>query len=442
MEVRTVKKRGWLSSLVALVLVVLFPVFAVAQVGPETEPIVVSIAFKWPAAAAVNALEAAIEVFEQNNPDIKIEYITDTGDMPKVQTMIAGGVGPDLITAQSVHSPVYGPLMEPLDEYIEASGLRDKFPEMIWEPFIVDGVTYQLPAFEGGPRRGLIYNREHFDLAGLAYPSDERAMTWDEVGALAAKLTKVDGNGDIIQIGYHPRESDSFALYTMATQSWGRHWYNFETGRSELDQQWATDALEAIKRNFYDPWGQAAVDGFIQGRPKWPAQPGAPFPSGLSSMQVTGYYAIGELRITMPGGDVGATWIPTPTGKKHQSATAHGLAMMKYSKNKEAAWRVMEFFASAEASAIFYEYTGWLGGLHVDLPNHVDLSREPGLAFFLRSLTEGELNTNFPGAPGPVNTEANRLWNEAFEKGIRNEVDIGVILREGNKIVNQIASEL
>jgi ABC-type glycerol-3-phosphate transport system substrate-binding protein len=180
----------------------------------------------------------------------------------------------------------------------------------------------------------------------------------------------------------------------------------------------------------------------MAGRGAWTVNANAPFPSQISAMTVTGYYAIGELRLTAPGGRFGASWIPTLTGKKQQSVSSYGVAMLKTSKNKDATWRVMKYMSSPEATKIFYEKNGWLGGLHKDLGKYIDPRKDPGLMWFLQSIEQVDTVTNFPGPVADISGPANTVWTDAFEKGIRNQGDIRTILQEGNDRVNTIAAEV
>ena len=71
--------------------------------------------------------QARIDLFEAANPDTKIDLQLIPSDQyaQKVQTMIAGGDGPDIMqVAENVNSYSSKSQLLPLDEYVEFSGPR------------------------------------------------------------------------------------------------------------------------------------------------------------------------------------------------------------------------------------------------------------------------------------------------------------------------------
>jgi multiple sugar transport system substrate-binding protein len=81
---------------------------------------------------------------------------------------------------------------ENLDPYIEASGydLNDYWPGLL-ESAKYQGSVYGLP--RDIEVNIIYYNKDLFDAAGVAYPSED--WTWDDFLAVAEKLTQKDANG-------------------------------------------------------------------------------------------------------------------------------------------------------------------------------------------------------------------------------------------------------
>jgi multiple sugar transport system substrate-binding protein len=139
----------------------------------------------------LDALEALIEVFESENPDVTISYNTaDFGSyFTKLQTDFAAGNPPDVFELNYENFVTFasrGTLL-PLDDHMAASSAVDDttFYPAALEAFARDGVQYGLPITFSTVL--LVYNQELFDAAGVAYPDD--TWTWDDVIAAASAIT-------------------------------------------------------------------------------------------------------------------------------------------------------------------------------------------------------------------------------------------------------------
>jgi len=152
----------------------------------------------WLGDAELDALGKLTEAYQKTHPNIEVEWINIVGGgnygRDKLQTMIAGGDAPDLMmlnTGQFEQLATRGAL-KPLNDFIDA----EKFDLSIYWPQAIEGITYQGKMY-GLPRDMsnviLYYNKDLFDKAGVAYPTD--AWTWDDLAVAAKKLT-VDANND------------------------------------------------------------------------------------------------------------------------------------------------------------------------------------------------------------------------------------------------------
>jgi multiple sugar transport system substrate-binding protein len=152
----------------------------------------------WLGDAELDALGKLTEEYQKTHPDVDVEWINIVGGGPygrdKLQTMIAGGDAPDLMmlnTGQFEQLASRGAL-RPLNDLIDA----EKFDLSLYWPQAIEGVTYQGKIY-GLPRDMsnviLYYNKDLFDAAGVAYPTND--WTWDDLAAAAKKLT-LDKNGD------------------------------------------------------------------------------------------------------------------------------------------------------------------------------------------------------------------------------------------------------
>ncbi|CAN5701785.1 sugar ABC transporter substrate-binding protein [soil metagenome] len=142
----------------------------------------------------IDALEALIEIFEAENPDVTIAYNTaDYGSyFTKVQTDFAAGNAPDVFELNYENFVTFasrGTLL-PLSEYLDSSdeiGAATFYPAAL-EAFSRDDVQYGLPITFSTVV--LYYNEDLFDAAGVSYPDD--SWSWDDVIAAASAITRAE----------------------------------------------------------------------------------------------------------------------------------------------------------------------------------------------------------------------------------------------------------
>ncbi|MDE5699853.1 MAG: sugar ABC transporter substrate-binding protein [Lachnospiraceae bacterium] len=140
--------------------------------------------------------QAIADAFTAQNPGVEIELLDVQADEynNKLTVMLAGGDSdPDVIMVKDAETQVTmkekGQILC-LDSYINESGIDLSLYDGAAEQLQIDGEQYTLPF-----RRDwyvLYYNKDLFDAAGVAYPSDD--MTWDEFEALAEQMTSGEGN--------------------------------------------------------------------------------------------------------------------------------------------------------------------------------------------------------------------------------------------------------
>ena len=136
-----------------------------------------------------------IKDFIKANPDIKVKQIRVPGDdyNTKLNQMIVGGTAPDVMLTQEadyVRFAKNGVTMK-LDDKLKDLGI-DKSD---FQPAVTD-IANQVDGYYGFPQgfatEIMYYNKDMFDAAGVAYPTDD--WTWDDYTAAAEKLTKADGS--------------------------------------------------------------------------------------------------------------------------------------------------------------------------------------------------------------------------------------------------------
>ena len=117
--------------------------------------------------------------------------------------MAAAGNAPDLVRVQAPGVPglVGRGLMKDLTPYYKASSvvkIDDLAPANNYYradgPFKIGQGNYYGTVIDWSPDMTLYINTKAFDEAGVPVPDDSKAMTYQELGDLARKLTKRDGN--------------------------------------------------------------------------------------------------------------------------------------------------------------------------------------------------------------------------------------------------------
>ena len=149
-----------------------------------------------------NALK---EAYEAANPNVTIEMVDlgSTDYMTVLATELSGsGSDFDVVTIKDV--PGYATLvqkntLESLDDYITDAGINLADFNGITDQVTVDGSLYELP-FRSDYWL-IYYNKDVFDAAGIAYPSND--MTMEDYDALARQLTDTTYGSQVYGCHYH-----------------------------------------------------------------------------------------------------------------------------------------------------------------------------------------------------------------------------------------------
>lgn len=158
--------------------------------------------------ARIPLVEKMIADFEAIYPWITVQNeVVTLGTVPEqLMLQVAGGTAPDVVMYDRADIPnfVHHNLVQPLDPYIE----RSQFDlSIFYEPEIrsaqFQGSTWSLPLPTAGAKQLTFYNIDLLEQAGLSEADFPR--TWEELEAVARRLTRVDGEGRLTQLGFDPR---------------------------------------------------------------------------------------------------------------------------------------------------------------------------------------------------------------------------------------------
>ncbi len=151
--------------------------------------------------ASTPYLNDIVDGFEAKHENIKINIVDIAASeyVSKLSTMLNGGADCDIVYIKDPDgTPSFADKgqLEDLTSYVEADGL-DTTKFVGYENFNLDGKQVVLP-FKTD-YYVLYYNKDIFDAANVAYPSND--MTWTEWEEMSGKLTSGEGS-DKIYGGY------------------------------------------------------------------------------------------------------------------------------------------------------------------------------------------------------------------------------------------------
>ena len=277
-----------------------------------------------------------VAAFEASHPDIKVnvEVADWESYWQKLQVQIAGGTPPDIF---AMDAPLYR-------DWQSRGVLLNLAPYLDKDPAILDGVyPITLEAYKtadgifGLPRDFqtivLYYNKDMFDAAGVAYPTD--TWTYEDLRAAAKKMT-LDKNGDgaIDQWGFWDGGYDMEPFWGALVWAYGGDVINAADGKTLISSPEATAAFQFMS----DMWvtdksmpteqqlAQYGWDGFL---------------SGVSAMGVSGHWSIPEYSQVAFKWDIA----PMPLGPKGRATSVNsaGFVISKDSKNPDAAWEFVKY---------------------------------------------------------------------------------------------------
>ncbi len=307
-------------------------------------PVEIKVTF-WGTPEEVDIITHSIEDWQTAHPNIKVvfEHTPYSGYDSKVLTRIAGGAAPDIITTEVNYFVTFASkgVLESLTPYMQQDAefkVADFFPQII-DRFTVNGDLYAVPR-DVAPFACVFYNKELFDKAGLAYPTDD--WTWDDLLRMARALTKKDTSGRIIQYGFY-----------------GWAWQNFVYGNGGA---LVDDVKNPKHSRIADPKTIAGLQFYSDLSNLYQV---APTPTSLSNlgMGVDMMFASGRLAMFLSGiwetpllrnykfkWDV-AMFPKNPEGIRATGTGGSGYAILRSSKHKAEAWEVIKALTGEEGQA-------------------------------------------------------------------------------------------
>lgn len=305
----------------------------------------------WAIGSEVEKIGEIFDEFRRENPDIdvRIQQIPWSAAHEKLLTAFAGDATPDVCQLGNTWIPEFATLgaLEPLGGYIERSKSVDQkdYFTGLWKTNEVNSRVYGIPWY--ADTRLLFYRKDLLAKAGWNSPP----QTWSEWLAAMRDVKKLNPKRHAI---------------LMPTNEWEHlSILGLQAGSPLLrdDGRYASFDTPEFRKAFefyaalYDE-GLAPIVTKEQSANYWEE-----FARGHFAMYITGPWNIGEFRLRLPP-ELQDKWatasLPRPDGAKFSVSQAggSGLAIFEKSKNKEAAWRLVEFLSRPEQLVRFYQLTG------------------------------------------------------------------------------------
>lgn len=291
------------------------------------------------------SMEALAKAYEEKNKDVTVEIqltpYKGSEYWTKLEAAATGGKAPDVFWLNVLHADAYveGGILADLTDAIKESDINDSFPETLVNNYVRDGKNYAVP--KDFDTNALWYNKEIFDKAGVAYPTDD--MTFEDLVATAEKL-KAAGLDE--------------GVYPFACPVDFQTWY-YQTVYANGGYILNEDKTET---GYTDPKTMAGIQCWIDMIEKGLSPsaaslaetlPDAMFTGGQIAMNFAGSYMVPEYASNdAVNKKIDCVEIPTFNGVEDNCINGLGYAVFEGSKNKDAAIDFAIWLGGEEAMKI------------------------------------------------------------------------------------------
>lgn len=283
------------------------------------------------------------QFFQQKYPSIEVDVQNvPSGFVTKLETMMAGGVAPDIFWMDTLNLGSFASkgVLLPLDSYIARDhfNLQKLFPALL-PGYIYQGKRYALPKDNGSS--AMVWNVDAFKEAGV--PAPTTAWTWNDFLNAAGKLTK-RGSAGVERYGFGPPQGFSH----IAPWIWqhGGAYFDKTYTKCLLDQPPAVEALQFLSDLVNKERVAPTVDT-IQSEGYFPL-----FENGKVAMQQMWPGNIPMLRKAVKAFTWDVAFLPKDVTRA-TFVNGAGNAVWSKTKAPEACWVLIQFFESQQGQDFF-----------------------------------------------------------------------------------------
>jgi multiple sugar transport system substrate-binding protein len=328
----------------------------------------------------ITAMEAIIDAFEAENPNIKV--IHNTFPYAEYQTKIAAsvpaGTGPDVAMIYFGWAPFWSKsgFIVPLPDVVQEV-LDTEFVSFV-EATRLDGEHYAIPT--SVRNFALFYNVDLLAEAGWDSPPN----TWEEFTQAAIDCTKYDNGGNITQAGYYLEwAADGWNWWRPLIQSFGGQPFSEDNKTVLWDSE---EAIEAFKyMTDLTLVHKTSTPGFYEGE-------GSAFAAGLSCMTPQLTYFVGYIRDNVaPDVNYAVTVMPEGPAGRFSTGSAWPVSLTSKGASDparlEAATKFLLFNASETGVKIFSDTMGELPS-RTSMVNLPEYAEDPIFSAFIAQLDQ------------------------------------------------------
>ncbi|MGI6132490.1 MAG: sugar ABC transporter substrate-binding protein [Bacillota bacterium] len=333
----------------------------------------------WAMGAEAQKIGDMTAKFEKANPGIRVtvQAIPWSAAHDKIITAVAGGTGPDVAQMGTTWMAEFGSIgvFEDLSRYISKSKTVEKgqFFSGSWGTCVVAGKVYGIPWYVD--TRALFYRTDLLAAKGFK----QAPRTWEELRAAAAALA----GDDLFGMALSTNNYQEFMPFVW--QNGGR--ILDEKGRPAVTEPEFIEALDFYAKLFHDklaPIDSGGTDLFQE------------FAKGTMPMYFSGPWMINLTNEQVP--EIAGKWSVAVCPKKKTRTSFVGgcnLVVFRDSRNKDAAWRFIEFMSDAGNQLEWFGVSGCLPAAKVSW-DAAELAGNPMMAVFREQLDDAQAPENVP----------------------------------------------
>ena len=362
------------------------------------------------------SMEAICDAYTAQHPDVEIEVqVTNwTEYWTKLEAAAESNTMPDIFwmhTNQILYYADFGMLADVTDLYAgeDPNYYQSHFSEIsIGNASGSDGRLYGVP--KDKDNLVLVYNKEMFDAAGVAYPTDQ--WTWDDMTDASQKIYDKTG-----KYGFMAYNDDQMGYWSFVYQAGGCILTEDKT-RAGFDQPATRRGMEFyVGLQDYDWCPKQAY--FAE------TAPGTAFFSEIGSMYVEGNWELMNKCVSFP--NMAGKWdiapmpmCPDPASGDGRATISNGLCYSTAARGKtrDIALDVIKFFGTEEAQLLASSYGAAISAYNGTEQPYFDAFDKAGYDINVEVLMDqfayGVQNVNNAAKPkwkSPVLDELNKVYS-------------------------------
>ena len=362
------------------------------------------------------SMEAICAAYTAKHPEVDIEVqVTNwTEYWTKLEAAAESNTMPDIFwmhTNQILYYADFGMLADVTDLYADEdpSYYQNHFSDIsIGNASGSDGRLYGVP--KDKDNLVLVYNKEMFDAAGVAYPDEN--WTWDDLVSASAQIYDKTG-----KYGYMAYNDDQMGYWSFVYQAGGCILTEDKT-RAGFDQPGTRKGMEFyVGLQDYEWCPDQSY--FAE------TAPGTAFFSGIGSMYIEGNWELMNKCVSFP--DMNGKWdiapmpkCPDPVSGDGRATISNGLcySTAAHGKTREIVMDVLKFFGSEEAQLLASSYGAAISAYNGTEQPYFDAFDKAGydinVPILMDQFAYGVQNVNNAAKPkwkSPVLDELNKVYN-------------------------------